>query len=625
LTADKIQALLRFLPEVATEGNRVDFERLKLALGESVEVGRERYGFNWSGKADCFRVIQSPSLGTLRPKPDQGREWNSSENLFIEGDNLEVLKLLQKPYLGRVKMIYIDPPYNTGNDFIYPDNYAETLQTYLEYTGQVDAEGKKFSTNTESEGRFHSKWMSMMYSRLYLARNLLSDDGAIFVSIDDSEAHHLRAVMDEIFGEDSFVGTFVWQSKKGGGSDKGGVVNDQEYVVCYAKSTGEEALSRVEIEGEELDRKDSRGAFRRGRELNKWGSNSRREDRPTMWFPVKGPNAAEVYPIRNDGSEGCWRWGRKKMEEIVQRGDAEFVQREDGTYIVYEKIRSTDPRYKPFRTWMPDVGATADGTKEVKELFGGKKAFDFPKPLSLLKRLVEIGTDGEGDIVLDFFAGSGTTAHALWLVNQADGGTRRFILVQLPEPCSAQSEASKMGLGTISQVCRERLGRAAKSLATAPKNGRLDPPSSSDEERATNLDLGFKCYELAASNFTPWDASKPNTADALQRQIVEHVRHIRKDRSSEDILVEILFKSGFPLTTSVEPADFAGSNAFSVAGGALLICLERRLSLEIIRAIADRKPERVVCLDEGFSGNDQLKANAVQTFRTKGVASFKTV
>lgn len=350
--AERIATLREEFPEVFTEG-KIDFETLRRTLGDEVVAGRERYGLSWAGKAEAVRSIQTPSAATLIPDREESVQFDSTENLFIEGDNLEVLKLLQKSYHGRVKMIYIDPPYNTGNEFIYPDNFREGIEDYLRYSGQVDDEGMKLSTNTETSGRYHSKWLNMMYPRLFLARNLLRDDGVIFVSINDHEVHNLRLLMDEVFGEENFVGIFTWQSKKGGGSDNASVVVDQEYVICFVKASDFNALARLTLEAEPLDRHDEKGPYRLGRELNKWGANSRREDRPTMFFPIPGPNGEDVYPIRNDDVEGCWRWGKKKMIEIVDRGDVEFVERAngaEGTYTVYEKIRSTDPRAKPYRT-----------------------------------------------------------------------------------------------------------------------------------------------------------------------------------------------------------------------------------------------------------------------------------
>lgn len=612
ITEDMQQEVLRLFPEIRTEGGKIDFERLKLALGETVDAGKERYGMSWPGKADCFKTLQSPSIGTLRPCPEESVNFDTTENLIIEGDNLEVLKLLQKSYLGKVKMIYIDPPYNTGNDFIYPDNYTESLQTYLQYTGQVDAEGKKFGTNTEADGRFHSKWLNMMYPRLYLARNLLREDGVVLVSIDDREITSLRLLLSDIFGEENFLGTIVWHSKKGGGGDVKTVVAEHEYIVAYSKGNPEQSVGKQVADAMPLDLSDENGPYRKGRELNKWGAGSARADRPTMFYPVPGPNGEEVYPIRNDGSEGRWRLGKPAMLRIVNEGNALFEKRHDRTYIVYEKVRSAEPRAKAFRTILRDAGSAAEGTATLKQLFDGKSPFDFPKPVSLVCRLSEISGLEDEDVVLDFFAGSGTTADAVLQLNQQDGANRKFILVQLPEPTEREDYP------TIADICKERVRRVIKKLDEADA-GKLNLDERQKQDR------GFRVYKLAESNFKPWNAQGAQDAEALKRQLELHIDHIRDDRNADDIFYEILLKSGFPLTTPVEKLTLAGKVVHSVASGALFICLEHELTLELIRAMAARKPQRVVCLDEGFAGNDQLKANAVQIFKTKGVISFKTI
>ncbi len=612
ISEDKRQELLRLFPEIRTEGGQIDFDRLKLALGEAVDIGKERYGMSWPGKADCFRTIRAPSLGTLRPCPEESVNFDTTQNLIVEGDNLEVLKLLQKSYLGKVKMIYIDPPYNTGNDFIYPDNYTESLQTYLEYTGQVDAEGRKFGTNTDTNGRFHSKWLNMMYPRLYLARNLLREDGVLFVSVDDRECSNLRLLLNEVFGEDSFLGQLVWHSKKGGGGDVKTVVAEHEYVVAYSRLNPELSVGKELVESQPLSLLDDKGPYRKGRELNKWGAGSARADRPTMFFPIPGPKGVDVYPIRNDGSEGRWRLGKPAMLKIVADGNALFEARPDGTHIVYEKIRSAGPRKKSYRTLLVNEGTAAEGTSVLKALFDGASPYDFPKPPNLIRKLLDIaGVEGD-DVVLDFFAGSGTTAHAVLDLNKQDGGNRKFILVQLPEPTGREDYP------TIAEITKERVRRVIKKLNDEDA-GKLDLDGASEQDR------GFRVFKLAESNFLPWNAELPHDAKALERQLELHVEHIRGDRTAEDILYEILLKSGFPLTTPVETLTLAGKTVHSVAGGALFICLERALTLEVIRAMAERKPERVVCLDEGFAGKDQLKANAVQLFKTRGVTSFKTV
>lgn len=616
--ADKIAALQELFPEVFAEG-KVDFERLKQALGESVDEGRERYGLSWAGKSEAIRNLQAQSVGTLTPLPEESVNFETTENIFIEGDNLEVLKLLQKSYHNQIKMIYIDPPYNTGKEFIYPDNFREGLEDYLRYSGQKNGEGIKLTTNTETDGRFHSKWLNMMYPRLFLAQHLLCEEGIIFVSIDDHEIANLRLLLNEIFGEENFIGMFVWQSKKGGGSDNSGVVKDQEYVVCYGKKNYTQALSKIEIEAEELNQEDERGSYRLGRELNKWGANSRREDRPTMFFPIPGPNGEEVYPIRNDGEEGCWRMGRKKMFSIVERGDAEFVKRSDRTYTVYEKIRSTDPRFKPFRTWLTDVGTTADGSKNVKELFNDRKVYDFPKPTDLIKYLISIGTTSSDDISLDFFAGSCTTAQAVMEINQEEGSNKHFICVQLPEEMPENSEAKKLGYEKISEISKERIKRAINKI-NKEDSGKLDLNGVGQHDR------GFKVFKLTESNFKIWDGTAPQNVEQLSVLLQEFAENIRPGTSKLGMLYEILLKAGFPLTAKVETLDIAGQEIYAIEDRELFLCLEYEILEDTVRQILtyQPKPKQFISLDSSFRRNDQLKTNTQLQMRDHEI-KFRTV
>lgn len=451
---DKLKVIF---PECFAEG-KLDIDKLLSLCGEYIDNDFEKYKFEWKGKSECLKLAQKRSTGTLRPCPEESVNFGTTQNLYIEGDNLEVLKLLQTSYYRKVKMIYIDPPYNTGNDFVYEDDFADPMARYKEVTQQTT------KSNPETMGRYHTNWLNMMYPRLRLAANLLRDDGVIFISIDDNEVTNLRKVCDEVFGEENFIGMFTWQSKKGGGSDNNTVVRDQEYIICYGKSVVSGGFfNRILIEAEPLDREDEQGKYRRGRELNKWGSNSRREDRPTMFFPIPGPNGEDVYPIRNDGIEGCWRWGKENMLAAVKNGDVEFSPRNDGTYIVYEKIRTTEPRLKPYRTMLENVGSTADGSKLIKTIFDELKVFDFPKPIDLIEKVLEMGCS-DNDIILDFFSGSATTAHAVMQLNAEDGGNRRFICVQLPEVCDEKSEAYKAGYKTICEIGKERIRRAGAKI-----------------------------------------------------------------------------------------------------------------------------------------------------------------
>ncbi len=606
---DKVAELLRLFPEIRTEGGKLDFDRLKLALGETVDVGKERYGMNWPGKAECSKTIQAPSLGTLRPCPEESVNFDTSENLIIEGDNLEVLKLLQKSYLGKVKLIYIDPPYNTGNDFIYPDNYSESLQTYLEYTGQTDEEGRKFGTNTEADGRFHSKWLNMMYPRLYLARNLLREDGAMFISIDDKEMDNLHKLCNEVFGEENFVATFAWQAKDTPGNDAKEIATTHNYVLCYKRSNmfKPNLLARTDeqIANYKNPDNDPRGVWLPV-------PLTRGEYREHDYYALKNPAGEEVWPPQGNS----WRRPKETMVELEQDNRIWWGKAGKSKFPFMKKFLTEMKEGVVPTTWWDYefAGSTRRARSELKDLFDGERGFDTPKPTSLICRMIELCTSvqDDADIVLDFFAGSGTTAHSVLQLNHETGGTRRFILVQLPEPTGQKD------LPTIADIAKERVRRVIKKL-NAEDSGKLALDAAGGQDR------GFRVFRLAESNFTTWDAQVAHEPKALQNQLDFHVDHIRDERTPDDILYELLLKSGFPVTTPVEKQTLAGKTVHSVAGGALVICLERELTLELIRAIAEGKPERVVCLDEGFAGNDQLKANAVQTFKTKGIVKFQTV
>jgi adenine-specific DNA-methyltransferase len=608
IVAEKRRELLDLFPEARTERDKIDFDRLRLALGNSVDIGKERYGLTWPGKSECFKTIQAPSMATLLPALNRSNNFETTENLIIEGDSLEVLKLLQKSCLGKIKMIYIDPPYNTGNDFIYPDNYSESLQTYLEYTHQVDSDGKKFGTNTDADGRFHSKWLSMMYPRLYLARNLLRDDGVIFASIDDTEVAKLRLILDDIFGEENFVEQIVWKNKYGSGALTIGFANVHEYILCYSKKQvpgitaplSEEAISEYRGRDQKFG---TRGGF-----ITQPLATKSKDERPNLRFPIQW-NGKEVWP------EKQWVWSRERVDEALAKNEIVFNEK-NGKVSVRVKQYLRDEhgvlrRGKPISIMLGPFNQ--DGTREVDELLG-EDVFDFPKPSALLRQLFSISTgddDTREGVYLDFTAGSGTSAQAILDLNAKDGGQRRFLLVQLPEPTGRQDYP------TIADICEERVRRFAKKLDDASAD-RLKLGDARSQDR------GFRVFRLAESNVKEWDAAVAHDTEAVKEQLALNVDHLRHDRSDLDIVYEVLLKSGYPLSARVSTEAIDGKRVYSVADGAFLICLERNLSLDLIRAIAARKPERVLLLDEGFAGNDQLKTNAVQTFKAKNVV-FRTL
>ena len=608
LTAQNIEKLAALFPGCVTEGpdgrgglkKAVNFDLLKQMLSDAVLEGDEAYEFTWVGKKAAIVEANKPIRKTLRPCPEESKNWDTTENLYIEGDNLEVLKLLQEAYLGKVKMIYIDPPYNTGHDFIYNDRFEMDKQEYDQQIGLFDEEGNKnFVENSESNPRFHSDWCSMMYPRLMLARNMLSDNGVIFISIDDHELDNLQKICEEIFGEENFIGTFAWQSKKGGGSDNNTVVRDQEYVLCYRKAAGTETFfNRICIEAEPLDCEDEYGKYRRGRELNKWGANSRRVDRPTMFFPIPGPNGESVYPIRNDGTEGCWRWGKNNMLSAVERGDVEFVPRGNGTYIVYEKIRTSDSRLKPYRTTLENVGATSDGSKLIKSIFNDVKLFDFPKPIMLIQQLLEMGSSEES-IVLDFFSGSATTAHAVMQLNAEDGGHRKFIMVQLPEPCDETSEAYKVGYKNICDIGKERIRRAGEKI-------KEESPLVTQ-----NLDIGFRVLKLDTTNMEDVYYS----AQEYSQQMLQNMAsNIKRDRTDLDLLFGCLLDWGLPLSMPYHSEQMEGCTVHTYNEGDLIACFDENVPESVIREIARRRPLRAVFRDSSFATSPE-KINVGEIFK----------
>jgi adenine-specific DNA-methyltransferase len=600
------RVLATALPEAVIE-DKIDLDQVRRALGEWVEPDRERFGLNWPGRAACLKVIQAPSVGTLTPVPDESIDWEETQNLFIEGDNLEVLKLLQKAYFAKLKMIFIDPPYNTGHEFIYPDKYAETLDTYLEYTNQIDDRGRKFSTNADTSGRFHSRWLSMIYPRLYLAKNLLRDDGIIFISIDDNEQSNLRQVCDQIFGEENFVSQIVWQHsvQPKGYTDIFSVHHN--YILAYSKSDqfNISPLSRTEKDNKNYSNPDSdpRGAWRFGDVRNALY-------RRNLIYPIFTPSGARIDPPENG-----WRWSKETLEGKIKTGEIYFSA--DESRIVRKIYLADQEGRAPETIWFSeDVGSTRKASQEIKELFGGEAPFDTAKPTQLIERMMQLAGVRHGDYCLDFFAGSASTGHAC-LASQTGC---RFILVQLPEPVDEGTPhgkaASALGLRTVAEVSKERLRRAISSLQRSTVRG---------------SDLGFRVFKLDRSAFAQWRGDVEHEGDApLLAQIAEHASHLGSSASPGKVLYEILLKDGFSLAEKIDVVDLKGKNAYSIAQGALIVCLDMELTQESIDAIADLEPSRVICLDVGFRGNDQLKANAVQTFKARArsretAIEFRTV
>lgn len=642
VSAENRTRLKALFPAVFTETRNeqgelvesIDFERLKAELGtfsDLFESRRERYGMDWPGKKEALRLIQTPSAATLKPCREESVNFDTTGNLFIEGDNLEVLKLLQKSYYGTVKMIDIDPPYNTGNEFIYPDNYSESLETYLEYAGMIDGEGKKFSTNTANEGRFHTKWLNMMYPRLYLARNLLRDEGVIFIHIDDNEVNNLRKVCDEIFGEENFICTLIWKRRQNVDSrSKNGASLDHEYVVSYGKQT----MARIKGGEKDLEKYSNSDNDPKG----DWMSDNMtglatKDQRPNLHYDLINPSTGVNYGCPPTG----WRYEPKRMKQLIENNEVLFPNNPAGRPRRKKFIADLQSEFTG-KSSILETAFNTQATRELRELFEGADYFDFPKPVDLIKELLnqipQLPTsiaDGETsssepDIILDFFAGSATTAHALLDLNKQDNGNRKFIIVQLPEPCAPDSEAFKAGYKTIADIGKERIRRVIKKIeaeraAKDKKNAEALPGMA---EKLPEIDLGFKVLKLDKSNFKPWQKLDPSApVEKIEKQLELHIDHINPEATPEELLYEILLKAGFTPTEKIETKIIAGKTVFSIADGALLLCLEKPVTKELIDAVAEAEPMQFICLDSAFNGNDQLKANAVQTFAARNMQKEK--
>ena len=598
IVADNISKLKALFPEAFTEG-KVDFEALKEVLGDYVDGRDERYSFTWNGKSKARMIAQTPSTGTLRPCKEESVDWYSTQNLFIEGDNLEVLKLLQKSYHKKVKMIYIDPPYNTGKDFVYKDNFKDNIKNYKEVTGQVDGEGRNLFNNPETSGRYHTDWLNMMYPRLKLARNLLKDDGVIFISIDDNEVTNLRKICDEIFGEENFVGQFTWETKRAarGVPPKTLLMHNHEYILCYAKN-----IENLKFSGLQRDEADFGNADNDSRGL--WRSESiRATGGQDNYFTIVNPNNGYEY-------HGNWAFSQSRIEQMIK-----------DNLILFPKDRAGTPRQKKFidsyinatKAGVTSLGwhSTETATNQLLEIFDQKKLFDFPKPLSLIGYLVNQALTQQ-DILLDFFAGSSTTAHAVMQLNAKDRGNRKFIMVQLPETTGEKTEAYKTGYKTIAEISKERIRRAAANIKA--------------ENPECNGDLGFKTFKLDSTNIKPWELDFDLTAQDLEDQI----SNIKPDRKDEDVLYEVLLKYGLDLTLPITEHSIDGHKVFNIGMGALMVCLSDKISLEVAEGIAKLKEElnpeimRVVFKDAGFA-DDVVKTNALQILKQAGIEDVRSL
>jgi len=639
--AELLELLKLKCPEAFTEG-KIDPKKLRQTLGEEVSEEGERYGLSWAGKSDCFRHIQEPTTATLKPIKKESIDFDKTENIFIGGDNLEVLKALQKSYYGSIKMIYIDPPYNTGNDsFIYPDRYKEEKEDYELRAGIKDAEGLLtkdgfWRKNSKDAGHFHSNWLSMMYPRLFLAKNLLRENGVIFVSIDDNEVQNLRMIMDEVFGEENFFCQIIVRSNSRGQTYKQ-IAKTHEYLLAYTRNPDTE-LFELEKEGDrqDLDLTDNLGPFNL-RELRNRNPKFGRHNRPNLFYPfyvnetkegadgfypisLKRGNGFEkkIEPFDSQGRESCWRWGQTLSQANININTMESnlvaKRKNDGSFSIYEKYRKTT--YKPKSIWDDNCFLNETGTVELRDLEIGN-LFDFPKPIGLVKQCTKLSCDlDDDDIVLDFFAGSCTTAHAVMALNAEDGRNRKFICVQLAEPCEEESEAYKAGFKTIADIGKERIRRAAKKIKEENK-GKLDFDKN-------KLDLGFKVFKLSESNFKQW-RENIKTGEELKEQMKMFVDNTKKESRPEDMLYEIILKnSRFDLNVKISKESFDGVDYYRLADGVEIICLAPKITKKSVDKIIGLKPEKFTCLDTAFKNNDQLKTNTALQMDTEKI-EFKVI
>jgi len=570
----------------------VDFDKLKVELGEVVEGNEERYQFTWPGKRDAIRLANSPIAATLRPVREDSVDFDNTQNLYIEGDNLDVLKLLRETYLGKVKMIYIDPPYNTGNDFVYEDDFSQAAGDYFANSGQYDDQGNRLVANTESNGRFHTDWLNMIYPRLKVARDFLSEDGVIFISMDDNEIENLKKVCNEVFGEQNFIAQVVWERSYAPINLKKHFSESHDYVLCYAKS-----LEFAICNG--LPRPDSTNA--------KYGNPD--NDPRGLWrtdnlsvgpaieekiYPITTPSGRVCYPPKGR----CWLYTKERFQEMVEDNRIWFGENGDNVPAPKRFLSEVKQGLTPMTIWKyTEVGHNQDAMRNLRELFDGEKVFDYSKPVELIKRMCQLYTD-QSCCVLDFFSGSATTAHAVMKLNAEDGGNRKFIMIQLPEATDEKSEAYKSGYKNICDIGKERIRRAGKKIkADAGLMGQ-------------DLDIGFRVLRLDSSNmedvyYTP-DQFDPNAIQGL-------MDNVKADRSEEDLLFQVMLELDIPLSASIQQEQIAGKRVFNVADGHLIATFDRDINETTVTEVARRKPNFFVMRDAS-AANDNVLDNFDQIF-----------
>ena len=585
----------------------IDFDKLKQELSkEVVEGNQERYQFTWPGKRDAMRLANTPSNMTLRPCIEDSVDFEKTENLYIEGDNLEVLKLLRENYLGRVKMIYIDPPYNTGSDFVYEDDFTLTTNVFKDRSGLFDINGRmlldNYEVNSDSNGRFHTDWLNMMYPRLRVSRDLLSDDGVIFISIDDNEIDNLKKICSEIFGEHNYVGCICRATGTTTAQGTNSMGKSYDYALVYSKSNNYEVggIELSEKDASRYDLEDEKGKFSI-LQLRRTGGEDRREDRPSMYYGIKTPDGNIVYPKGPTGYDSRWRVGEETFKQMLKDNLIYFKQTGNG-YNVYYKFYLEGRTKRPSNLWN-DIEGNKKASIDLKSLIP-EKVFETPKPIEFIRRMLQISNVSDGDIVLDYFSGSATTAHAVMLNNKELNRNIKFILVQIPEPTNATSEAYKAGYENICQIGKERIRRAGNTIAGRTEENNI---FSSETVRAS-VDTGFRVLKLDTSNmkdvyYKPEDFSDINLFED----------NVKPDRTPEDLLFQVMLECNLPLSAKIERKTIAGKEVFNVNEGYLLACFDEDVNETVITEVAKLKPYYFIMRDKSLS-SDNVADNFEQIF-----------
>ena len=628
IVADNLERLQALFPEAFSEG-KVDLAVLRQLLGDAVDENEEKYGLNWHGKRRARQLALTPSAATLRPCLEESIDWDTTQNLMIEGDNLEVLKLFQKSYAGKVKLIYIDPPYNRDGDVIYSDDYSNPIRHYQVVTGQIDSDGRKLTSATEASGRFHTNWLNMMLPRLTVCRTLLAHNGLLFISVDDTEVHNLRLLCNDVFGEECFVGCIsrVTGTPTGGGNKA--LVGEIDYLLVFSRSVNAtiEGVNFTDEDAQIYSKEDGRGKHLT-RTIRRTGGEDRREDRPSMYYPLTAPDGTQIYPVGPTGYESRWICGPKRFKQMVEEGLIEWAKvSKDGSeeWQVYQKFYLEGRNKQPSTFWSKLEG-NKKATRDLRAMFDGEKVFTFPKPVGLIQHIIQLSGLSNDDIVIDFFAGSGTTAHAVMAQNATDDISRRFILIQLPEPLdeNARNQATSAAFcrtidrpQNIAELTKERLRRSADQVRRGSPGHKVD--------------LGFRVFKLDTSNIRAWDPTPDDLHDAL----LSGLDHVEPDRTEQDILYELLLKLGLDLCVPIETRTIAGKSVHSVGAGTLIACLDDEIARNDVEplalaiadwhdALAPAGESTIVFRDSAFA-DDVAKTNLAAMLEQRGLGNIRSL